>query len=107
MLALAKTLDDFRVAVGNGYQPFLLNDRTIERASAESNPYELPESLHLAVITQVFCNKVHSAMESIDGSETAAAQSCRSSLLSLFESNLRELENRLNKYTSRKPFIRT
>jgi hypothetical protein len=84
------------VATGNGQQPYFSADRTIEQASAESNPYELPDSLHSVVTIQLFCSKVHSAMYDLDRLEGSAVQSTRSSLFKLLEQDLRELEGRLD-----------
>ena len=83
------------VATGNGQQPYFSGDRTIEQASIESNPYELPETLHQAVIVQIFCTKVHSAMYDLDRAAGSATQPTRSSLLKLLEQDLQELEQRL------------
>ncbi|KAH8891577.1 hypothetical protein GQ53DRAFT_823598 [Thozetella sp. PMI_491] len=85
------------VATGSGHQPYFSADQTIERASAESNPYKLPESLHQAVMIQTICNKIHLAMNIPGGIEDSAARSWKTSLFKLLESDLRELENRLGK----------
>jgi hypothetical protein len=92
----------FSVAAGNGHQPYFYTDRTIERASSASNPYELPELLHQAVVAQVFCSKVHVSMHDFDRLEGSASQPTRSSLLKVLEHDLRELEERLIVHRSRK-----
>jgi hypothetical protein len=94
----------FSAAIGNGQQPYFAADRTIEQASSASNPHDLPELLHQAVVTQVFCNKVHTAMFDFDGLEGSASQSARSSLIKVLEHDLRELEGRLDTRTSRRSF---
>ncbi|KAF2802704.1 uncharacterized protein BDZ99DRAFT_550581 [Mytilinidion resinicola] len=93
------------VAIGNGQPPYFPADRTIEQASAASNPYELPESLHQAGVTQVFCSKVHSTMCDFDRLEGLASQSTRSLLLKVLERDLRELEERLNTHRSHRTSI--
>ncbi|KAJ9606299.1 hypothetical protein H2200_009260 [Cladophialophora chaetospira] len=91
------------VAVGNGQQPYFYADRTIDKASDASNPHELSEMLHQAILLQAFCNKVHLAMFDVDRLEESAAQSTRTSILRALEGDLRELENRLCLSRSRRP----
>ncbi|CAI6088120.1 unnamed protein product [Clonostachys chloroleuca] len=80
-------------SVGNGHLPALPNDQTVEKASIDSNPYELPESLHTAIVTQLFCDKIHTAFGNIT--------TYGISLINDHESQLRELETRLGRFKSR------
>ncbi|CAH0020316.1 unnamed protein product [Clonostachys rhizophaga] len=80
-------------SIGNGHLPALPNDHTVEKASIDSNPYELPESLHTAIITQLFCDKIHAAFGNIT--------TYKVSLINDHESHLKELETRLGRFKSR------
>ncbi|CAG9945172.1 unnamed protein product [Clonostachys rosea f. rosea IK726] len=84
-------------SIGNGHPPGLANDHTVEKASIESNPYELPESLHMAIVTQLFCDKIHVAF--------GKNNTFKISLINDHESRLRELETRLGSFKSRSASI--
>lgn len=73
----------------------------VEHASTASNPYNLPPSLHQAIVVQMFCNKVHSAMGELDRLEASASRPKRASSLRLLEADFQELERRLGPSTSR------
>ncbi|CAG9998502.1 unnamed protein product [Clonostachys byssicola] len=80
-------------SIGNGHLPALPNDHTVEKASMDSNPYELPESLHMAIVTQLFCDSIHAAFGHVT--------TYKISLIDDHESQLRELETRLGTFKSR------
>ncbi|CAH0043798.1 unnamed protein product [Clonostachys solani] len=84
-------------SIGNGHLPALANDHTVEKASIGSNPYELPESLHMAIVTQLFCDKIHVAFGNIS--------TYKISLINDHEPELRELETRLGGFQSRSASI--
>lgn len=83
-----------------GQMPFSSGDRTIEQASAPSNPYDLPESLHQAIIIQLFRTKVNQTMAAIGRSEDSVSGPRRSLLLQSLEFELQELEGRIGKSLS-------
>jgi hypothetical protein len=85
-----------------GQQQYCSADRTVEQASAPSNPYELPETLHHAIMVQIFRNRVHSTMGDVDRLEGSASQSRRGSLVKILEFELEELERRLGQSRSRR-----
>jgi hypothetical protein len=90
------------LAMTNGHLPYISSDRTIEQASTSSNPYNLPPTLHQAIVVQMFCNKVHSAMGDLDRSGASASRPKRASSLRLLEVDFQELERRLGPSRSRK-----
>jgi hypothetical protein len=81
------------IATAHGQPPDVLTDRTIEQASAASNPYCLPGSLHQAVILQLFCTRVHTAMYDLNRLDSLASQQARGSLIKSFEYELGQQEN--------------
>ncbi|VUC35648.1 unnamed protein product [Clonostachys rosea] len=79
-------------SIGSGHLPALANDHTVEKAAVSSNPYELPESLHMAIIAQLFCDKIHVAFGNTN--------TYNISFLNDHESQLRELDTRLGSFQS-------
>jgi len=75
-----------------GQPPYILTDRTIEQASAPSNRFQLPKSLHHAISMQMFCNRIHAAMADVDRLEGTASHLNRASLLKSLEFELQEIE---------------
>lgn len=90
------------LATIGGHLPYTSADRTIEQASTASNPYNLPHMVHEAVLVQMFCNKVHSAMGELDRLASSTSRPKRASTLKLLEADLQELQRRLSPSRSRK-----
>ncbi|EXJ75025.1 uncharacterized protein A1O5_01721 [Cladophialophora psammophila CBS 110553] len=83
---LVKVWCCFYVAVENaatmtGQEPYFHKDATIEQASEATNPLDLPEAVHCAVMAQQFCNKVHRAMTEVERQQGPVPQSSRVSVL--------------------------
>lgn len=78
-----------------GHQPSFPGDRTAQQASALSNPYKLPKSLHQRIMIQIFLGNVHSAMATVDRQGDLISGPKRGLFLSSFESELQDLEHRL------------
>lgn len=84
-----RTVDILHSAsIGNGHQPTLPNDCTVTKAAADSNPYNLPDSLHMAILTQLLCDKIHVAFSNLDDPYS-------NSVIKVLESDLQDLEVRL------------